>query len=236
MNPTLISFIVSLIVGAFAYLSSGNIIVSIALFLLFISYGIMYARPIITKHLESICRTHECHNFINTFLLSLSIRGSLIDAYENGILNARREFQDEISSLETLAVRDRIDYLAKYFANDIYGMFLNVLSLYENQGGNVLTMGEFVIKETNRVEQLMITSKSLVIRKLFELIMLWMITLAIILFMRFGLSQFYSLMLNGIVTILMTVCLFVLLLISFHLSIVRFISATDFGGKSRATI
>ena len=236
MNAVLISLITSLIVGGFAYLSSGNFLVAAGLSILFVAYGVLYARPKIIKHLESICRTHECHNYINSFLLSLSVRNSFTEAYENGILNARQEFVNEIKSIENLAVRDRIDYLAKYFANDIYAMFLNVLSLYENQGGNILTMSEFIIKETNRVEQLMITSKSLVIRKLFELIMLWMITLAIILFMRFGLSQFYTLMLNGVVTIVMTISLFALLLCSFHFAFIRFIAATDWGGKHHATI
>lgn len=236
MTITIIALILALFVGGVAFLSAGNIYVSIALSIAFLMYGIFYAKSKITKHLDSITRAHECHHFINSFLLSLSIRNSFGEAYDNAVMNARKDFDNEVRSISNLAIRERIDYLTRYFASDLYGMFLNVLSLYENQGGNILTMGEFIIKEANRIEQPMITMQSLVIRKTFELIMLWMITIAIIIFMRFGLSNFYSLMLNGYVLIIMTISLFAIMLFSFHYAITRFILATEYEGKRYATI
>jgi hypothetical protein len=152
----------------------------------------------------------------------MSIRGSLAEAFENATINADGQFKNELEFIEHLAIRERIDYLNKYFRFDIYYMFLNILTLYEDQGGDILTMAETLLQEINRIEETMIVVRSLSIRRTMEFLILWFITLGIVIFVRFGLSSFYSRMLNGLIVILMTSLLFTLLLVSIHLAINKF--------------
>lgn len=222
MKLLLISFLISLICGALGYVSSGNYYVAMAICLIYFLYFFFHAKKKVYQSNTTYKCAGECRQFVNNFLLSMSIRGSLAEAFENATINADGQFKNELEFIEHLAIRERIDYLNKYFRFDIYYMFLNILTLYEDQGGDILTMAETLLQEINRIEETMIVVRSLSIRRTMEFLILWFITLGIVIFVRFGLSSFYSRMLNGLIVILMTSLLFTLLLVSIHLAINKF--------------
>ena len=236
MNIVFVTIIISLLTGVISYFSSGNLYVAIGVAAVFAVYFTFYVRKKIQKHSYLNKSAHECNNFINTFLLSMSIRNSMNEAYENATMNIVGAFKHEVAHLEQLSVRERIHNLSKYFQFDIYHMFLNVLSLYEEQGGNILLMGEALMKEANRIEQAMITVSSLNIRKIFEFTILWVITMGIVVFMRFGLASFYSQMLNGVLLIAMTIMLFGLFLFSIHMAMLRLTNKTLNGENHHASL
>ena len=236
MMITIVALLISMITGVLAYFSSGNFILAIGVALTYIGYFWLFVNKKLKKSALTRQSAHECNNFINTFLLSMSIRNSMNEAYENATINATNSFRQEILHLEQLAIRQRIESLNKYFCFDIYHMFLNVLSLYEEQGGNILLMSEALIKEANRLEQMMITLSSLTIRKVFEFTVLWMITMAIVVFMRFGLAQFYAQMLNGLLLAVMTILLFSLFLFSIHMAITRLTDTSIIGDNHHASL
>ncbi|MDD3207624.1 MAG: hypothetical protein PHV19_03825 [Bacilli bacterium] len=222
MKILFLSLLIALICGALGYVSSGNLYVAISIFMTYFLYGFFHAKKkIVQSNLTYKC-ARECRQFLNNFLLSMSIRGSLAEAFENATMNADEQFKSELEYIEHLAIRERIDYLNKYFRFDIYYMFLNILTLYEDQGGDILTMSETLLQEVNRIEEAMIVARSLSTKRTMEFFILWSITIGIVIFMRFGLSSFYSRMLNGLIVIIMTALLFALLLVSIHLAINKF--------------
>ncbi|MDY0345714.1 MAG: hypothetical protein WCX85_04710 [Bacilli bacterium] len=236
MRIIIASIIISLFLGALGYISSGNIIVASSIFLVYLLYGSFYVKRKIEDHRKMMKSAHECQQFINNFLLSMSVRSSFADAFSNAVINADGHLKDELAHIEHLSVRERIDCLNKYFHFDVYYMFLNILTLYEDQGGDILTMAETLIQEVNRMEEAMMSVTSLINRKVVEFVILWTITLGIIIFMRFGVGQFYSKLLNAALVIVMTLSLFALLFVSVHLAIKKFTNSPIIEGNHHETI
>ncbi|MFA5421824.1 MAG: hypothetical protein WC344_03395 [Bacilli bacterium] len=236
MRLIIVGIVLSLLLGALGYISSGSYIAAGVVGLVFCLYGIFYVKRKIENCIASAKRAHECQQFVNNFLLSMSVRNSLSDAFESATIGATSSFQNELNHIEHLSIRERIDYLNKYFRFDVYYVFLNILTLFEDQGGNILLMSETLIQEINRIEEAMINAQSLINRKIVEFIMLWLITLGIIVFMRFGLGQFYTEMLNGTILFIMTASLFGLLLLSVHIALDKFTTLPIGEGNHHATL
>ena len=236
MKITVVIIIVSLALGLFAFISSGNWILAAIMTTVFSVYGLLHVHRKINRHFAFVQSAHECQRFINTILLSMSVRNSLNEAFENATVFADGRLKEEIAHIEGLSTRAKIDYLNKYFHFDIYYMFLNILTLFEEQGGSILSMSESLIKEVHRLEETLITFSSMVRHKIVEFIVLWLITLSIIVFMHFGLATFYKQMLNGYIVIIMTSILYLLLLISLHLAIAKFTNFSFIEGNHHETI
>lgn len=236
MRIVIATVFISLLLGALGYVASGNFYVAVIIAVIYFIYGILYVKRKIQRHAKMMNSAHECQQFINSYLLSMSIRNSHSDAFLNATINAGGTLKEELKHIEHLAVREQIDYLNKYFRFDVYYMFLNILTLFEEQGGDILTMAETLIQEVNRMEEAMIGVSAIINRKIVEFVVLWTITLGIIVFMRFGMGQFYQQLLNATLVIIMTSSLFILLLISLHLAINEFMNSPILEGNHHETI
>lgn len=227
---------VSLLLGVFGYVASGNFYLAGIIAILFCVYGIAYFKRKVERHGKMMTSAQECHKFINNFLLSMSVRNSMADAFSNATMNCDGLLREEIKHIEHLSVREQIDYLNKYFRFDVYYMFLNILALYEEQGGDILTMAATLIQEVHRMEEATMSVATIINRKVIEFVVLWTITLGIIIFMRFGMGQFYSKLLNEALVITMSSSLFFLLLISIHLALNKFLNSPILEGNNHETI
>lgn len=225
MNTVDITFlIISLIIGVIAYLTSYNTVIGIAIFVLFLTYYFLIGRKLLKKYLLRIDQIHCCYFFINSFIVTLSVKESFEDAYESATRLTNKNFNDEVGELQTMPLNDRIIYLRKYFNLAIYKMFLNILKLYEDQGGDILGMSDCLLREATRTEKSLSESKEIGNRKLFEFGLLWIMSFAILLFLRFGISDFYIKMIKSSTFIVLLVTYFLLSLVSIHLFIVSFTS------------
>lgn len=225
MNTINIVFIlISLGVGIVAFLTSFNIIIGIAITLIFLAYYFFIARKMFIKYLQKIDQIHCCYHFINSFIITLSVKESFDDAYESATRLTNKNFSDEVNELSSMPIENRIVYLRKYFNLAIYKMFLNVLKLYQDQGGDILAMSDSLMRETTRTEKSLTESVALGNRKLLEFGVLWLMSFAILLFLRFGISEFYEKMITNYMFIILLVGFFLVSLVSTHLFLCSFTS------------
>ncbi|MFA5283428.1 MAG: hypothetical protein WC366_02820 [Bacilli bacterium] len=221
-NLYLTAVAISVISSIVAYVATSNIYVCFAILLVYLFYLIFSVKNVLICYKNRLDRIHECFNFTNSFIISLSVNNSLQAAYECATLNAKGYLLDETSHIEHLQINERINYLSNYFSSDIYKMFLNIINAYEDQGGNILTMSETLIKELTRIENETNEYSSLSKKRIIEFSSLWILTYVILLFVRFALSQFYN-QISASPLFVGSICIFfVFVLISIHLMITIF--------------
>lgn len=216
----------TLVVTTIAYLSSMNIFITAAIMLIYLLYYFLLARKKFTKYLKQQERVHSCYHFINSFLVTLSVKESFEDAYESAIRIENKEFKEQVDNINNLAVYDRVSYLRGYFDLAIYKIFLNILDLYQDQGGNILAMSENLIRECTRTEKTITEATSIGNKHLIEFFLLWLMSFAIIIFMRFSISEFYMMMIKQPVFMIMLFAFFLICLASVHLFFRRFTNLT----------
>lgn len=222
----IVFIVISLATSAISYIASNNVFIPIGVLLVFELYYFVIGRKMIKKYLSKVNTIHCCYHFINSFIVTMSVKESLDDAYESGIRLENKEFNEETANLESMPIYDRIVYLRKYFNLAVYKMFINVLDLYQDQGGNILNISDALMRETTRTEKALADSVSTGEKHLFEFIILWSLTFLILVFLRFGISEFYMVMLSSPLFMALLVFFFVLLLISIHVFLVRFSNIT----------
>ena len=222
MNSVLtIGIIISVILGVTSFVASNNFIIAIVVLVISILYFVFIARPLINKYETKIKRFDECYHFINTFIVSLSIKGSVTSSYESSIQVMPESFISSIENIETFSQQDKLDHINKYFRFHVFSLFVDLINIYEEQGGNILEMSHYLLEETRLIEEYITTSKNITKKKMVEFAILWILTLGIMVFMRFALSQFFSVIAKQIfypIGILF-ICLFCLL--SIHIALFK---------------
>lgn len=223
MNKSFIYFLfVSMFVAVIAFLASNNIFVGVGILVLYLLYFVLLANKKLRVYKAKNERIHCCYHFINSFLISMSVKDSLDESYLSATQSAKGEFKSVIDELNDMDTLDKMEYLRKYFNLAIYKMFLDVIKLYLDQGGSLLTMADSIMLESTRIEETLNKSNSSSKRSLMEFIVLWVLSIAVLLFMRFMISDFYLIMLKSLVFLIILIIFFVLILLSIHIFIVRF--------------
>lgn len=222
MNSVLtIGIIISVILGVTSFVASNNFIIAIVVLVISILYFVFIVRPLINKYETKIRRFDECYHFINTFIVSLSIKGSVASSYESSIQVMPESFISSIENIETFSQQDKLDHINKYFRFHVFSLFVDLINIYEEQGGNILEMSHYLLEETRLIEEYITTSKNITKKKMVEFAILWILTLGIMVFMRFALSQFFDVIAKQIfypIGILF-ICLFCLL--SIHVALCK---------------
>ena len=95
-------------------------------------------RKRIKRYLSKVETIHACYHFINSFIITLSVKDSLEEAYQNGLRLAPNSLTNETCEIENMTIAERLNFLRQYFNLAIYKMFLNIVGLYIDQGGNIL--------------------------------------------------------------------------------------------------
>ena len=216
----------TLVVTTIAYLTSMNIFMTIGILLIYMIYYFLLARKKFSKYLRQQERVHTCYHFINSFLVTLSVKESFEDAYQSAIRIENKEFKEQVDNISNLAVYDRVSYLRSYFDLAIYKIFLNILDLYQDQGGNILSMSENLIRECTRTEKTITEATAIGNKHLLDFFLLWLMSFAIIVFMRFSISEFYIKMIAQPIFMLLLFVFFLICLGSVHLFFNRFTNLT----------
>lgn len=218
----LLFIFLSMIIGAVCYLASYNLYIALAIFLLYVLYYFVIGRRFITKRDHLILRIHASYHFINAFIISMSVKESIEDAYQSGIRYDHKEIKELIGPLDEMKVSDRLVYLREYFNLAIFKMFLNVFNFYQDQGGNILSMSDELIRESTRMEKNLTESIAMSNKHLGEFLVLWVMSIGVLVFIRFSISSFYTTMLKSSAFFIMLILYFILVLVSIHLFIVRY--------------
>lgn len=214
-------FVISFLFGISGFVASNNIFVGIAIIVIGILYFVLLARPIYSKYCIKVSRYHECYHFINTFIVSLSIKASLAGAYETAVESMPEDFYKNIENVETFTLWEKLEYLNKYFRFHTYMLFLDLLHLYEEQGGNILEMSSNLLDEVRLTEEYISYSETTSRKKLGEFAILWLLTLGIMIFMRFALSEFFNTISKQLFYPIGIFAILFFALLTIHLAILR---------------
>lgn len=205
--------LLSVILAAICFVSTNSFIYPPILLVLSLLNYFLLMRKDFFKYFSLIERVHTSYHFINSFVITLSVKDSLEDAYQNGIRLNNERLNLETEQLKEMPVINRIKYLKDYFNLSIYFMFLNVVDLYQDQGGNILNIADNLLRECTRTEKTLADTLAIGNKHLTEFIILWVMSIAILLFMRFSLKEFYvSMVANPIIPALIFLFFFICIL------------------------
>lgn len=222
----IIFIIIGLMLGVLCYLSTNSILYASLIAVIFIIDFFILMRKRFVHYFSLIERVHTSYHFINSFVITLSVKESLEDAYQNGIRIKNAKLNALTEQLNEMAVIERVKYLKDYFNLSIYLMFLNVVNLHQDQGGNILTMSDNLIKECTRTEKTLSETLSIGHKHLKEFITLWIMSIAILIFMRFSLKDFYVTMLKSTLFSALLFVFFLICIISINLFVNSFTDLT----------
>jgi len=214
--------LVALLLGGACYFATDSVLyAALTFFILVIDYFVLLLKKF--KHYLSVIeRVHTSYHFINSFVITLSVKNSLEDAYQNGIRINNARLNSETNALTEMTVIERVKYLQDYFSLSIYMMFLNVLDLYQDQGGNILSMADNLLRECTRTEKTLTDALSIGNKHLKEFIILWLMSMGILLFMRFSLKDFYGTMLKNNLIGILIFMFFIICIVSINLFVNAF--------------
>ena len=210
---------ISLVVAVISYIVLENIFVSLGILALYLLISVLILIPLLKKYDSTMLRYHECYHFENNFIISLSIKKSISGALETTVNSMPPEFVDQYNSLENMTDTQRLDYLSSYFTFYDYHLFLQIVNLWEDQGGDIIAMSKYLTMELRNNEEYLSKCETLTRRKYFEIGVLWMLSLAILIFLRFALKDFYLKVKTQLVFIISVVALNLFILFSIYLLI-----------------
>ena len=215
-----------LVFGALCFLTTNNLIFSLILVVLFIADYFLLMRKRFVHYFSLIERVHTSYHFINSFLISLSVKDSLEEAYQSGIRINNARLNAETEQLTEMPVMDRVKYLKDYFNLSIYLMFLNVLTLHQDQGGNILPMSDNLMREATRTEKTLSDTLTIGGKHLKEFMILWVMSIGILLFMRYSLNEFYASMLKNNLFGYLIFFFYIICIASINLFVIAFTDLT----------
>ena len=192
MNFLVIGILVSLAFTGLIFIASENIFSALFIFLFSLMFFVFLVRRQIDKYRDKTRRYHQCYQFINTYLVSLSIKGAMTAARESSYNTADIQTREVIDSIKDLDENEKLSYLCKYFKFDLYHLFLDIVSLWNEQGGDILAMSQHLINQVRLKEEYILFCESTHRSRLVEFVVLWSITILILVSLRFALSQFFT--------------------------------------------
>lgn len=220
----LIFIISSLVVAFTSYIATTSMYIPIGIFAIYVLHYFILIRKRIKRYLNKVEIVHACYHFINSFIITMSVKESLDEAYQNGLRVAPKSLLVETNAIENMTIIERINFLRSYFNLAIYKMFINIIALHQEQGGNILIISDSLIRECTRVEKTLSESTSIGNRHLVEFFVLWLLSFFILIFLRFAIAQFYNQMINSNLMIGLICGFYLIFLISVHLFLLKFTS------------
>lgn len=206
--------LLSSLLSAINYLSTLSLPLTGIIFSVSLLYFFLIFRKRYISYHQQNKRYCSCFNFINNFIIALSVRESIHGAFENVNEIMDEEYKKEIGGLIELNDHEKLDYLKKFYKYHIYELFLDILNIYLDRGGDILYLSESLIEECHSQESLINETKAIGKKKLIEFITLWGFVLLILGVLRFALNDFYQQMSSSIIFQVLVSSLFLFLVLS----------------------
>ncbi len=192
MNLVLVGILVSLVFAGITFIATQNFLSTILIFIIYNAFFLFVARRLLNKNQQKIHRYHQFYQFINTFVISLNVKGSLNAALSSAYETSDSGTKEIMNSITEFNEEEKISYLSKYFKFDLYNLFVDTIKLWNEEGGDILKMSRYLIDQARYKEEYLLNCQSLNKSKTIEFVVLWVIALAILTALRFALSQFFS--------------------------------------------
>lgn len=204
--------VVSLIYGVLGYLLLNNVIIGVVVFAMFEAILLLLIRPMVIEYMVKTRRRHECYQFVYSFIVSLSSLNSGEAAYFSALEGVTGEEKDITDSIAQYEAKEKLEYLANYFQQDYYKMFLSIYRIYEEQGGDILDLSSPLLTEVAEVEKVENQKDKVKMNNLIQFLSLWGLSALILVSIRFGLSMFYQELSNSVLYIILTLLYFILVI------------------------
>ena len=231
MNYIVVGVVVSFVLAGISYIASQNLISTLSIFLVTNTFFLFIVKRQMDKTQLKIHRYHQCFQFVNSFIVSLNIKGSMSAAMESAYETADESTREILDSIKEMNEEEKISYLQKYFKFDLYRLFLDTVSLWNEQGGDILSMSQHLVNQVRLKEEYILFCESTHRTRLVEFIVLWSLTLLILISLRFALSQFFTHIVRTIFYQVSVVVIFLFLILSIYVMVKRITNITLEGWK-----
>ena len=221
--------VVALIITGVSYFASENLFVTVGVGIVFLVYPQLFLAKKLEKSHNLYERYHECFHFVNSFIISLNIRGSLNGAFSSINPTMNKTYLSMYDGISSNKSEDKIAYLEKYYPFHFYSLFRKVITLWQEQGGDILSMSSHLLDEGRKSEEYLRTCQDMNITRIIEFVVLWVFALIIIVVMRVSLNRFFLRIVSGIAYQIGLGIFFLFLLISIDI-LVRKITTKEMKG------
>ena len=191
MNYYLVGIVVSIVLAGVNFIASQNFLSTALIFLAVNAFFVLIVKRQMHKNQLKVHRYHQCFQFINTFIISLNVKGSKNAAIQSSYEATDEATREIIDSIKDLNEEEKLSYLIKYFKFDIYRLFVDTVKLWNEEGGDILKMSDYLINQARLKEQYLLNCETIHRQKTIEFVILWSISLTILGILRFALSQFF---------------------------------------------
>ena len=216
------SLAISAVLGLSACFVSGSLIVGGGAIICSFACLFLLVGPLLSGYARGKRRKEEAGAFISSYLLSLSATNSHEKAFDAACVGVKGELKSIVDSICELSAMEKVEYLSSYFDDSVYPMFVSVLKLHQEQGGDVLRLSGELLSESGRVVEEAIAFHGAGIRIFVQFCLMWGLSLLVLIFIKLGLSQFSDYLDGSLATLGSTIAYFALLLLSIVAFAARF--------------
>ena len=188
----LVALLLSLGLGYLGYYMSDSLYFGLGVGLLFALVFFLGVLPLLSAFQTRQRKRHECYHFVHSFLISLSVSSSPEEAYDGAALGVSGEEAAFFASLEGIGIEDKLENLKGYFVEPYYPMFVSLFRLYQEVGGDVIALSEPLLSEATRKESEGDALDKIRLRHFGQFVSLWLLSGAVLVSVRVGLSGFYA--------------------------------------------
>ncbi|MBE6135709.1 MAG: hypothetical protein E7181_00340 [Erysipelotrichaceae bacterium] len=140
-----------------------------------------------------------------------------------------KSYQAVYEGIESNKSEDKITYLQKYFPFHYYGLFIKIINLWQEQGGDILSMSSHLLEEGRKSEEYLRYCQDSHLTRTMEFVVLWVFALVNLVVMRVSLNQFFTHIVNNIVYQVGLTAFFLFFLISIDI-LVRKVTSKEVKG------
>ena len=230
MNSYRLTFLVVAVISTgISYFASENIFITVGVGIVFLLYPQIFLVKKLTKSQNLYERYHECFHFVNAFIISLDIRGSISGAFASINPTMSKTDLSIYEGISSNKSEDKIAYLEKYYPFHFYGLFKKVVSLWQEEGGDILSMSSHLLEEGRKSEEYLRNCHDLHLTRTIEFVVLWVFALAIIVVMRVSLNQFFKHIVGSVIFQVGLIVFFLFFLVSIDI-LVRKVTSKEMKG------
>jgi hypothetical protein len=145
----------------------------------------------------------QMYYWMQTLLTTLSIKKTITETFVNVVQQYQLKKEHWLSPYMSNDSLHALRNLKQRFTHPLYGLFLNTLEFYEQQGGDVLILFDSILQQTRLVEARRTEIQSLTKKYFFQWVFLWVLNLFILLMAKFVLMDLFDVMKTNFIFIAM---------------------------------
>ena len=166
-------------------------------------------------------KREECFRFVNAFVVSYAVNDTIEASYASAAVGLSQEGKEAAEALASRSVYERLEGLAAYFETPFYRMFLSLLKVQQEEGGNFMDKAEPLLNEINQSYDDHLLKEKEKSKQLGQWAALWIMSALVVLFVRIALNNNYASIAASLPYIVIGVAYFLLIFVGFAIFAAR---------------